>query len=308
MAHGDRQLVRFGDFEFNPSAGELRRGDVTTRLEPQPARVLALLVERAGEVVSRTDLQQQVWSGDTFVDFERGLNYCISQIRTALGDSASGPRFIETLPRRGYRFVALPENGAGRQAQGEPLQQRGGPAGDRDAAAQLRPPPQRRSWPRIAAAALILVLGLAGAWTMIARRQAAAHGGAMRIAVVPFDNETGMAEYDRLAQSLTDATVARLANDPDHLAVIGNAAILREPRGTRNLLTIGNALGVGHVVLGQVQQIGGQLRITAHLIRVDGQAHMWAQRFEPTPADRSQLDQQVSEAVAGAVARRLLGS
>jgi TolB-like protein len=129
----------------------------------------------------------------------------------------------------------------------------------------------------------------------------------VRLAVVPFDNETGVAEYDRLAQSLTDATVARLANDPDHLAVIGNAAILREPRKTRNLATIGNMLGVGHVVLGQVQQIGGRLRITTHLIRVDGEAHMWAQRFEPAAADTSQLDRQVSEAVAGAVAKRLLG-
>ena len=88
------------------TAGELRRGGMTTRLEPQPARVLAMLVERAGEVVTRAELQQHVWSGDTFVDFERGLNYCVAQIRTALGDSASSPRFIETLPRRGYRFIA----------------------------------------------------------------------------------------------------------------------------------------------------------------------------------------------------------
>src|SRR5439155_9284530 len=89
-----------------PLAGELRRGTETTRLEPQPARILALLVERAGEVVTREELQQRVWSGDTFVDFERGLNYCIAQIRAALGDSASNPRFVETLPRRGYRFIA----------------------------------------------------------------------------------------------------------------------------------------------------------------------------------------------------------
>src|SRR5712692_1003959 len=98
--------VRFADVEFDPLAGELRRDGVTTRLEPQPARVLAVLVERAGDVVSREELQQRVWSGDTFVDFERGLNYCVAQIRAALGDSASEPRFVETLPRRGYRFIA----------------------------------------------------------------------------------------------------------------------------------------------------------------------------------------------------------
>jgi TolB-like protein len=146
------------------------------------------------------------------------------------------------------------------------------------------------------------------AWTKLIRRQTATpHTAVVRLAVVPFDNETGVAEYDRLAQSLTDATVARLANDPDHLAVIGNAAILREARDTRNLLTIGKTLGVGHVILGQVQQIDGQLRITAHLIRVDGQAHMWAQRFEPTAADTSGGSSGVGSG-RGAVAKRLLGS
>src|SRR6266568_2775109 len=98
-------LITFAEFEFNAASGELRRGAENVRLEPQPARVLALLVERAGDVVTRTELQQGVWGGDTCVDFERGLNYCIAQIRTALGDSASTPRFIETLPRRGYRFL-----------------------------------------------------------------------------------------------------------------------------------------------------------------------------------------------------------
>src|SRR5438552_2635993 len=99
-------MLRFADFEFDARAGELRRNGATRRLEPQPARVLAVLVEHPGEVVTRAELQQRVWSGDTFVDFDRGLNYCIAQIREALGDSASEPRFIETLPRRGYRFIA----------------------------------------------------------------------------------------------------------------------------------------------------------------------------------------------------------
>src|SRR5215470_2454545 len=99
-------MTHFADFEFDERAGELRRNGDTKRLEPQPARVLGVLLERAGEVVTRPELQQRVWSGDTFVDFDRGLNYCVAQIREALGDSASDPRFVETLPRRGYRFIA----------------------------------------------------------------------------------------------------------------------------------------------------------------------------------------------------------
>jgi TolB-like protein len=130
----------------------------------------------------------------------------------------------------------------------------------------------------------------------------------VRLAVVPFDNETGIADYDRLAQTLTDATVARLAADSYRLAVVGNALALRVPRARRDLQAIGASLDVGHVVLGQLQQIDGHLRITTHLIRTGDQAHVWAQRFEPSSSDNGQLDREVSEAVAGAIAKRLLGS
>ncbi len=98
--------ARFGLFEFDAAAGELTREGVPVRLQPQPARVLAILVAHAGEVVTRDTLRQEVWNDGTFVDFERGLNFCIAQIRSAVGDSADSPRFIETLPRRGYRFIA----------------------------------------------------------------------------------------------------------------------------------------------------------------------------------------------------------
>jgi adenylate cyclase len=129
----------------------------------------------------------------------------------------------------------------------------------------------------------------------------------VRIAVVPFDNETGVAAYERLAQTLTDATVARLAGEADRLAVVGNAAVLRGPRKFRDVAAIGSSLGVSHVIIGQVQEISGQLRITTHLIRVGDQSHVWAHRFEPTAAEAPKLDRDVSEAVAAAVTGRLLG-
>jgi DNA-binding winged helix-turn-helix (wHTH) protein/tetratricopeptide (TPR) repeat protein len=106
--------LRFGAFELDPSTGELRqRGDLV-KLAAQPLKVLALLVRRAGEVVTRQEIREHVWSGDTFVDFEQGLNFCIRQVREALGDTADAPRFIETLPRRGYRFL-MPVTAAGRE-------------------------------------------------------------------------------------------------------------------------------------------------------------------------------------------------
>ena len=100
-----RSVLRFGAFELYPGAGELRRRGDVVKLAPQPFKVLELLARRSGEVVTRAEIRDHVWSGDTFVDFEQGLNFCIRQIREVLGDTADAPRFIETLPRRGYRFL-----------------------------------------------------------------------------------------------------------------------------------------------------------------------------------------------------------
>jgi DNA-binding winged helix-turn-helix (wHTH) protein len=194
--------VQFAEFEFDAASGELRRGSAVVRLEPQPARVLAHLVERAGQVVTRTELQQTVWGGETFVDFEHGLNYCIAQIRTALGDSAASPRFIETLPRRGYRFVAPVTDvavAAGQQAPAD--SPRTDPHTLQAAAPDSITAPARSLRRRVSIAAIALALIGAAAWTLVAGRYPRTPERPVRIAVVPFDNETGRAEYDLLAGS-----------------------------------------------------------------------------------------------------------
>src|SRR5262245_48940767 len=99
-------LLRFAGFELDPAAGELRHQGEVLKLAPQPFKVLELLVSRRGAVVTRAEIQAHVWGGETFVDFDQGLNFCIRQIRETLGDTADAPRFVETLPRRGYRFVS----------------------------------------------------------------------------------------------------------------------------------------------------------------------------------------------------------
>ena len=103
---GEWTVVRFGVFEVDLRNGELRKGGVLIKLQQQPFKVLALLVGRPGDIVTREELRCQIWGGDTFVDFDQGLNFCIKQIRAALGDQADTPRYVETLPRRGYRFIA----------------------------------------------------------------------------------------------------------------------------------------------------------------------------------------------------------
>src|SRR5580700_10821495 len=106
MVSATQKLLSFGVFELNLDAEELRKGGTPTKLPPQPVKILALLASRAGQVVTREEIQEKIWGDETYVDFEHGLNQCIKQIRTALNDNADNPLYVETLPRRGYRFLA----------------------------------------------------------------------------------------------------------------------------------------------------------------------------------------------------------
>jgi DNA-binding winged helix-turn-helix (wHTH) protein/TolB-like protein len=269
----DRGAVRFGIFEFDPATRELRREGTPVRLQAQPAQVLAVLVARSGEVVTREELRQAVWGSETFVDFERGLNFCVAQIRSALGDSADSPRFIRTLPKRGYQFiapVAVPE-------------------------APVPPAPQRRipSW-RLAAAAVLAIAVLLAGWQWWASRSL------VRIAVTRFDNETGNPDLDRFADGLTDSVVADLTTARDgRLGVIGNAAILRMPRARRDLKAIGSTLGVRYVVLGQVQGDASHPRVLAHLIRLPEQTHIWVTRRDNLSlADQSGAESEMAARIS----------
>jgi DNA-binding winged helix-turn-helix (wHTH) protein/TolB-like protein len=277
--------VRFGVFEFDPVSAGLWRDGVPVKLQPQPGRVLAILVARTGEIVSRKELRQQVWTDGTFVDFERGLNFCIAQIRSALGDSAESPRFIETLPKRGYRFIA-------------PV---AAPPPDLPPIAVVSTSPARRAGRWVAAAVLLLAGGLAASWYVLTPRPAT-----IRVAVVPFDNETGQGRFDDLAQGIADATVARLAAPGriERLDVIGNSAALRRPRSFRDLKEIGKEVKAEYVVLAQVRRDEARVRLIAHLIRVSDEAHVWAHTFD-RPDFTLDVQAEIAEAIASAVVAKL---
>jgi DNA-binding winged helix-turn-helix (wHTH) protein/TolB-like protein len=273
--------ARFGLFEFDADTGALSREGVPVRLQPQPARVLAILLTHAGDVVTRDTLRQEVWSDGTFVDFERGLNFCVAQIRSALGDAADSPRFIETLPRRGYRFIA-------------PIHHQTRPQLERGAVSATR---SGFYVPALVGLALVTGVLVAGAW------RAASLDARVRIAVVPFDNETGMDDFDRIARGVADATVARLST-PERVAsfsVIGNAAALHQPRAFRDLKQIGAELDADYIVLAQMKRDPSGVRLIAHLIRVDNQAHVWANTYD-RPAFTLDMQAEIAESIASAVA------
>lgn len=279
------ERARFGIFTFTTSTGELRRGDVPVRLQAQPAKVLAALVTRPGEIVTRETLQREIWSNGTHVDFERGLNFCVAQVRTALGDSAESPRFIETVPKQGYRFIA-------------PV----GPADNGDAGRPHEPAPatnqvirERRSKLAVVAALAVLLVA------------ATIAGGRMRhdvptVVVVPFYNETGKSEFDTLARSLGDAVVASLAAPSriDSLSVIGNAAALRNPFARQDVQQISRELGAQWVLIGQLKADGRNLRVIAHLLRASDMKHVWAQPFDDSTFDLN-AQTRTADAIAAVV-------
>jgi DNA-binding winged helix-turn-helix (wHTH) protein/TolB-like protein len=277
--------VRFGLFEFSPGSGELWRQGVPVKLQAQPGRVLAVLVNAEGQVVSRETLQREVWGVGTHVDFERGLNFCIAQVRSALGDSADSPRFIATVPKQGYRFIAPLEfrDTVPAAAPAEPVKASG------------------RRVPVLLLAAAALALA-AIAWPLWGRLTA--HPDT--VVVIPFYNETGRPELDALARNLSDVTVVRLAT-PERLpalSVIGNAPSLRHPFARTDVQEIAGRLGAEWVVIGQLKADGTGLRLVGHLIRSGDMKHLWAQTFDD-PAFGLAAQERTAETIAARISQAL---
>ena len=255
-------LFRFGIFEFESDTGELRKNGRAAALEPQPAKALTLLLSRAGDVVSREEIRDAVWGRDTHVDFDRGLAYCLSQIRAALGDSGDNPRFVQTIPKRGFKFIA--------------------PVGTEAPVVTVPPPVTRARTAKDLMDARLVVMIIAavviGALALVSSlRSERRH---VVIAVSVFDNETGNADYDRPVAALSDLVVEHLTKiAPDRIDVIGNAAILRQPRNIRNLNGIAANLKADYVLLGQLQKGETGLRFITHFIHLEDQVHLKANRL-----------------------------
>ena len=271
--------LRFDDFDVHPAAGELRRGGERLRIQDLPFRLLVALLERPGEVVSRAELGKELWTGGTFVDFEAGLNTAVTKLREALGDRAETPRYIETVPKRGYRFIGALQNQPDEPA--EPVEP-----------AEPAALSSGSFW--IGAGLLTAIAIVTAVWWIRTPPP-------VRVAVVTFDNETGRPDLDRLAQNLTDSTVLALGGDR-RLAVIGNAAVLRTSRPFRDLVTIREALDADLIVVGQVQVKEDGLRVMAHLIRAADQAHVWVHATPIVAGQERAAEAEVVSGITAAVA------
>lgn len=305
LAYGDGMnagRIRFGTYEFAPVPGELWRSGIPVKLQAQPARVLAVLLAHAGEVVSRETLQREVWGPGVHVDFERGLNFCIAQVRSALRDSADSPRFIATVPKQGYRFIAPVETS---RAEAVTAAVDAAPAKAPETAPDGTATPQSFRWSGAFAAitiVLVLATALAIAWPL--------RGGPVTprdtVIVVPFYNETGRAELDALAKNLGDVTVARLASPErlHQLSVIGNAPALRHPFARTDVQKVAQDLGAQWVVVGQLKADDAGLRLVGHLIRAGDMKHLWANTFDD-PTFTLAAQERAGESIAAAISHAL---
>lgn len=278
----------FGLFELELGTGELRRAGRPVHLAPQPTRVLVALVERAGRVVTRDELKQAVWGGETFVDFEQGLNFCIKEIRAALGDDAENPRFVETVPRRGYRLIAPVD----RKVPSPERMSKSAGSADRARG------PARAAVALIVAAALLAGVGAGYLGWWRTRRAVGSPAKAM-IAVLPFENLSGDRDQNYFSDGFTEELISQLGRiDPVQLGVIARTSTQAYRDTTKGATQIGTELGVQHLVEGTVRRSGERVRITAQLIRVSDQSHVWAEIYEGNVRDILGLQQEVGHAIA----------
>lgn len=289
----DSGRFRFGLFELDTATRELRREGVLIRLQSQPAQVLSCLVKQSGEVVSRESLREAVWGTETFVDFERGLNFCIAQIRSALNDDSISPRYVRTIPKRGYQFIAPVEHIS---AAPEPAEAN---SAHKRFTTRFRRPFSTKAATVSCALVLLAIAFYAGYRLRSKQVSGQVSKPSPIVAVVRFDNETGDSGMVRFSDGLTDNLVEQLTTlSSQHFAVIGNARILRLPRDQWDLRAIAESLHAQYVVLGQVQGNGSQTRILAHLIRLPDQTHLWVDRMDRTSADPLAIQLEVAQKIA----------
>jgi len=293
--------LRFGVFELDLRAGELRKLGFRVRLQEQPLQILTMLLEHPGEVISREELQKKLWPADTFVDFDHGLNKAVSKIREALGDSAESPRFVETVARRGYRFLAdvkVAEEAAVRGPELATLPHPVVEAGDRPDPADKPGMPKHLlssfAWKMSGFVLLLLVASLA-AWKIYSWNRPSS---AIRsLAVLPLESLSSDASQDYFADGMTDELISDLGQI-SALRVISRTSVMVYKHARKPLPQIARELNVDAVVEGTVLRSGDQVRITAQLIEASTDKHLWSQSYEGELRDTLALQNQVARAIA----------
>ena len=304
---------RFGPYESRTRTRELYKYGLRLKIRPQPWQVLNLLLSRAGDVVSREALHRQLWPSETFVDFEHGLNNSVKELRAVLGDSASEPRYIETLPKLGYRFVA-------------PVEIEEPPAADvsapelpdasRAGAEDISTPKPSQTMPSLASArgtALValslfllvcIMVGIRSSRSPAKRRTA--NSERAMVAVLPFENLTGDPAQEYFSDGLTEEMIAQLGHtDPQRLGVIARTSVMRYKNTREQMDQIGRELGAQYLLEGSVRRDADKMRISAQLIQTKDQSHVWSHQYDRTPNSLLSLQGEIAQEISDAIQQAL---
>jgi TolB-like protein/DNA-binding winged helix-turn-helix (wHTH) protein/Flp pilus assembly protein TadD len=317
-----RQL-RFSVFEVDLRTGELRKQGLKVKLQSQPFQILALLLERPGELVTREEIREKLWPEDTFIDFEHSVNSSIKRLREALGDDAAAPRFIETLARQGYRFIApvephhpLTPSSERRGANADSPPASGGGQGV-VAVGAIHESPLRRHWVAavagglaVAVVAVLFALNTAGLRDRLLTAVGASVSGRTApriesIAVLPLENLSGDPQQEYFADGMTEELITNLGKI-SALRVISRTSVMQYKGTKKPLPQIARELSVDAIVEGTVQRSGDRVRITANLLHAPTDRHLWAETYERDLRDVLSLQGEVARAIADEIKVKVL--
>lgn len=288
-----RRRVRTGLFEINFGSGEIHKDGRKIQLQDQPFRVLAILLECPGEVVTREQLQQRLWSSDTYVGFDEGLNTAIRKLRVAFGDSAENPRFIETVSRRGYRFIAPVET--------ELIPSLSPPA----STVAVKPQSIHIKTRWIGFAVFVIAVCAAAFFVRSAAHRKSLQGKIMLV-VLPLENFTGDPQQDYLADGITEEIIAQLGSlDPQHLGVIARTSAMHYKHTHKSAAQISREVGADYLLEGSIRHSGDRIRVTAQLIQSSDQSHLWADSYDRELSDVLRIESDIASSVAGEIRLKL---
>lgn len=299
----------FGPYTLDLSSGELRKFGTKVKMGEQPFQILLILLVRPGEVVTREQLHEKLWADDTFVDFDHGLNSAVQRLRDCLSDSAGKPQWVETLPRRGYRFIGQVEWSENRANSEIPTpshpgngmktsDEMAGPQADRplsavDGKRRLR---NRVAW--LAVAVLVLLLTAPLIAKRVQQARSAKRARTIRsLAVLPLENLSGDPAQEYFADGMTDEVITMLAKNPS-LRVISRTSVMQYKKVHRPLPEIAQELGVDGILEGSVSRSGSRVHVRTQLIHAATDTHVWAESFDRDLSDVSGLQNELAKAIA----------
>ncbi|HEY2115649.1 MAG TPA: tetratricopeptide repeat protein [Candidatus Angelobacter sp.] len=286
----------FGVFTVELTGGELRKHGVRLKVQERPFQLLVCLLEKPGEIISRDELRQRLWPDGTFVDFDHNISSAINKLRTVLNDSASNPRFIETVGSRGYRFLADVKRISSDPASSQPAKQE---TPEVPIIVAATGSPRQSAWKVVAGTALLLSILVAGyfQWVRKTSKNSAPVTRVM-VAVLPFQNLTGDPAQDYFSDGLTEEMIAELTRlNQDRLGIIARTSVMVYKQSPKPLDQIGRELGVQYVMEGSVRRDSSRVRITAELIQVKDQTHLWAREYDRELKNSLALQSEIAQEI-----------